>query len=195
VKLVAFLRAINVGGHTVSMDVLRKEFAALGLKDVDTFIASGNVIFTAPRAKLPPLERRIEARLRGALGYEVRTFLGTEAEVAAVAGYKPFADAQMRSAYAVNVAFMAGPLLPPAVKRIMAMRKPVDDFHVNGRELYWLCRTRQSESRFTNTRFEKTTATAATFRGLPTIVKLATKYSWSVASTECASTSRRGAAR
>jgi uncharacterized protein (DUF1697 family) len=180
VKLVAFLRAINVGGHTVTMDVLRKEFAALGFADVETFIASGNVIFTAPRARVATLERRIEARLRGALGYQVRTFLRTEAEVAAIARYKPFTDAQMRSAYAVNVAFLTGPLLPAAVDTIMAMRSQVDDFHVNGRELYWLCRTRQSESRFTNTRFEKTTATAATFRGLPTIVKLANKYSWSV---------------
>ena len=45
-RLIAFLRAINVGGHTVTMMKLRKEFEALGLQDVETFIASGNVIFT-----------------------------------------------------------------------------------------------------------------------------------------------------
>ncbi|MBA3354552.1 MAG: DUF1697 domain-containing protein [Pyrinomonadaceae bacterium] len=44
-KYVAFLRAINVGGHIVKMDHLRQLFEALGFSNVDTFITSGNVIF------------------------------------------------------------------------------------------------------------------------------------------------------
>ena len=164
-KLVAFLRAINVGGHTVSMDTLRREFEAIGLKDVETFIASGNVVFTAPPGKATALERKIEKRLHDSLGYEVRTFIRTEAEVAAIAGYKPFEEAQLRSAQAVNVAFLGHPLEPAAVKLLMAMRTPIDDFHVNGREMYWLCRKKQSESTFSNARFEKALGGRATFRG------------------------------
>jgi len=178
-KLVAFLRAINVGGHTVSMDTLRREFEAIGLKAVGTFMASGNVVFTAPPGKATALERKIEKRLHDSLGYEVRTFIRTEAEVAAIAGYKPFEEAQLRSAQAVNVAFLGDPLEPAAVKLLMAMRTPIDDFHVNGREMYWLCRKKQSESTFSNARFEKALGGRATFRGVKTIVKLAAKYSWS----------------
>jgi len=44
-RYVALLRAINVGGRTVKMDVLRKHFARMGFANVETFIASGNVIF------------------------------------------------------------------------------------------------------------------------------------------------------
>ena len=44
-KYVALLRAINVGGHTVKMDHLRSLFEAIGFSNVETFIASGNVIF------------------------------------------------------------------------------------------------------------------------------------------------------
>ena len=177
-KLVAFLRAINVGGHTVSMAALRTEFEALGFKDVETFIASGNVIFTAPAGSRAALERKIESHLQAALGYEVKTFLRTESEVAAIAAYRPFSDARVRAAQALNVAFLADPLAPEAVKMLTAMRTPIDDFHVNGREMYWLCRKRQSDSRFTNVRFEKAVGGKATFRGLKTIVKLAAKYSW-----------------
>src|SRR5207344_913474 len=103
-KLVAFLRAINVGGHTVGMAALRAEFEALGLKDVETFIASGNVIFTAPPENRAALEQKIERHLHGALGYEVKTFVRTELEVAAVAVYKPFSDARVRAAQTLNVA-------------------------------------------------------------------------------------------
>ena len=41
-RYIAFLRAINVGGHTVKMDQLRALFEELGLSNVETFIASGN---------------------------------------------------------------------------------------------------------------------------------------------------------
>jgi uncharacterized protein (DUF1697 family) len=44
-KYVAFLRAINVGGHTVKMDHLRRLFEALGFTNVETFIASSDVVF------------------------------------------------------------------------------------------------------------------------------------------------------
>ena len=61
-KYDAFLRAINVGGHVVKMEMLRAYFEALGLSKVETFIASGNVIFES-RAKLESLQARIEARV------------------------------------------------------------------------------------------------------------------------------------
>src|SRR4051812_29802226 len=93
-RLIAFLRAINVGGHNVTMAQLRKEFEALGLKEVETFIASGNVIFTSRATDLRALERKIEAQLQRALGYEVATFVRTCSEVAALAEYRPFPAAQ-----------------------------------------------------------------------------------------------------
>ena len=68
---VAFLRAINVGGRVVRMDVLKREFTALGFANVETFIASGNVMFSTRGTDRSKLTRRIEERLRGALGYEV----------------------------------------------------------------------------------------------------------------------------
>ena len=52
IRYVAFLRAINVGGHIVKMDALKKSFVRLGFDDVDTFIASGNVLFSS-RSKDP----------------------------------------------------------------------------------------------------------------------------------------------
>ena len=46
-RYIAFLRAVNVGGRIVKMDELREHFAAAGFSDVETFIASGNVIFSS----------------------------------------------------------------------------------------------------------------------------------------------------
>ena len=176
-RVVAFLRAINVGGHTVTMETLRRHFAALGFTGVETFIASGNVIFTPSGRDEGALQRKIEARLVNALGYEVRTFLRTVAEVAGVARYSPFTRAQIASAHAFNVVFLAESPSSLAKKALMAHRTDVDDFHVNGRDVYWLCQVRQSESPFaTKVGFEKVLKLPGTGRGMKTVTKLAAKY-------------------
>ena len=60
-RYVAFLRAINVGGHTVKMDQLRRLFERLGFSKVETFIASGNVIFESASRSAKALEKNTEA--------------------------------------------------------------------------------------------------------------------------------------
>jgi uncharacterized protein (DUF1697 family) len=176
-RFIAFLRAINVGGHNVTMEKLRREFESLGCQEVETFIASGNVIFTSPLKKMSVLEQRIEGQLHQALGYEVKVFIRTEPEVASLARYKPFKESQLKSAMALNVAFLSGPIGDEAKEAVMAMKTEIDEFHVHGREVYWLCRTRQSDSKFSNTRFEKILNARATWRNLNTVVRLAAKYS------------------
>jgi uncharacterized protein (DUF1697 family) len=174
-RLVAFLRAINVGGHTVAMGRLRGLFEGLGFDDVETFIASGNVVFTSPQRDNGALERTIESRLENTLGYEVATFIRTVPEVLAIAGHKAFPDARVRAAGAYCVGFMARPLDPTAKKALAALKTEIDDFHVNGREVYWLCKLRQSESTFSNVVFEKAVKARVTFRGANTVARIAAK--------------------
>lgn len=172
----AFLRAINVGGHVVTMAALRKHFEALGLTDVETFIASGNVIFTTPARVPTTLPRRIETRLHRALGYEVHTFLRSETEVAAIVRYRPFPSGEIEAARAFSVGLLAAPLTADMRKATMALRTDIDDFHLHGREIYWLCRKGQSESNFNNNRFEKAIQGRATFRSMTTMTRLVARY-------------------
>ncbi len=172
----AFLRAINVGGHTVTMDTLRGHFEDVGARDVETFIASGNVIFTSRSAGAAALEERIEKHLLKALGYEVKTFLRTDVELASVAAYKPFTAARLAAAPTLSVGFVAKPLDKAAIAALMALKTSNDDFHVHGREVYWSCVTGQGESSFSNTVFERKVRLSVTFRGVKTVAKLAAKY-------------------
>ncbi len=175
-RLIAFLRAINVGGHTVTMDALRGHFQALGLKGVESFIASGNVIFTAPAKDLQTLEQQIEERLEKKLGFEVKTFIRTDAEVAAIANHQGYPAARVKAAGAYCIGFLAQPLGAAGTRTLMTLKSGDDDFQVQGREVYWLCKTRQSESAFSNAVFERALKLSATWRGANTVVKLAAKY-------------------
>jgi uncharacterized protein (DUF1697 family) len=173
-RYIAFLRAINVGGHVVKMDVLRGLFESLGFLTVETFIASGNVLFETNLNS--NLEKKIESKLRAALGYDVATFIRTDAELQVIANYKAFAQSQLDAATAFNVAFLKESLDDNSNQKVMSLRTDIDDFHVHGRELYWLCQKKQSDSTFSNAVLEKTLGRPSTIRGVNTIQKIVAKY-------------------
>jgi uncharacterized protein (DUF1697 family) len=176
-RYIAFLRAINVGGHnTVPMDFLRRLFESLGFAHVETFIASGNIVFETASKNAQALELEIESGLRAALGYEVVAFLRTGAELAAIASYKPFSPADLDGAVALNIAFFSDRLDDKASQKLMALRTDIDDFHTHGREVYWLCRKKQSGSKISNVVLEKALGQRSTLRGANTVKKLAAKY-------------------
>jgi len=175
-RFIAFLRAINVGGHTVKMERLRKEFEALGLKDVETFIASGNVLFTSPSKSGPALEKKIEKHLEAALGYEVATFVRTAAEVCQAAAHEPFSAAVMKAPYHnLYVSFLRDAPAASARRAVEALRSSNHEFHINARELYWLSRVPFSESKIGGALLEKTLGGPATMRSVTTVRKLAAK--------------------
>lgn len=158
------------------MAELRRVFEGLGFKEVETFIASGNVVFLSDASDLRRLELAIEDRLRGALGYEVSTFIRTEKELADIAKHEPFKNSHLKDATALNVGFLVEPPSATAKKLITAFKSEIDDFQVRAREVYWLSQTKQSDSKFNNVRFEKALNARATWRGINTIRRLAVKY-------------------
>jgi uncharacterized protein (DUF1697 family) len=177
-KYVALLRAINVGGHTVKMDHLRSLFEALGLANVETFIASGNVIFDSKAGNSKTLEGKIEKHLLETLGYEVKTFVRAIPELKAVAAYKPFSDSELKDCHALYIGFIAGHPGDQAKQKLLSCCSEIDDLHVQGREIYWLSRAKiMSDSKFSGAVLEKILGMPATFRNSTTIRKIAAKYS------------------
>jgi uncharacterized protein (DUF1697 family) len=176
-RYIAFLRAINVGGHNVKMDQLRALFEALGLASVETFIASGNVIFEAPAKDIQALERQAERHLEAALGYAVATFIRSAAELAAIARCQPFAAAEPAAeTSSLYVAFLPAAPSSVAEQKLLAYRTEIDDFHIHEREVYWLCRKKISESTFSGALLEKAIGMPATMRNITTVKRLAAKY-------------------
>ena len=176
-RYIAFLRAINVGGHNVKMDALLKLFQALEFSNVETFIASGNVIFETRVADAPAVERQIEQHLHATLGYKVPTILRTPSQLARIASYQPFPpDLLSVEGSSLYIAFLQATPDPSLEQRLAALRTPVDEFHLHGREIYWFCLTRLSESLVSGPQFEKTIGAPSTLRNSTTVQKLAAKY-------------------
>ena len=173
-RYVAFLRAINVGGHVVKMDRLRMLFEQLGLKNVETVIASGNVLFDSSAATPAALENRIERQLEKELGYAVATFVRTPSEIEAVTTYEPFPE-KASDGCTLSVAFLRSDPGADVADRLHAMKTDTDDLHLHRRELYWLCRGRISDSKVWRPPLEKVVAGPGTMRNLTTVRKLAAR--------------------
>jgi len=77
---------------------------------------------------------------------------------------------------ALNVGFLADTLDDSAKQKLMSLRTEIDDFHVHRREIYWLCKKKQSESKVSNVAIEKSLGVKSTLRGVNTVNKLAEKY-------------------
>ncbi len=181
-RLVAFLRAINVGGHVITMDRLRQIVEGAGLAGVATYIASGNVLFDAPRGLkvFAPLERKIAAALHKGLGYEVATFIRTAGEVSEAAAKVPFTKREVEGFAALSVAFLAAPLGVSQKKALAGLVTEVDQLKPQGREIYWGCRVKQSDSKFSNAVLERKLGVEATFRSIKTVRAVAERLARSV---------------
>ena len=172
-RYVAFLRAINVGGRTVRMEALRRAFEGWGASGVETFIASGNIVFETTRRNVASLELAIEAHLLDALGFPVATFVRTIPELAGIAAHQPFPAARLLPESRVFVGFMK---TAPSVDAVAALRTDLDDFAVRNRELYWLRRSQLMQSIASGSNAEKVLATPITVRNVNTVQRLAAKY-------------------
>jgi uncharacterized protein (DUF1697 family) len=172
---IAFLRAVNVGGRVVKMDALRALISTLKVSNVETFIASGNLLFEAPAKSDKKIEDEIEKLLQKKLGYEVATFVRTHDEMAAIQQHRAFSDKVLKDALDLQVGFLKEPLTKDADVALTKLDIGTDEFHVHGRELYWLIRTKISESKVSNVKIEKAIGSPITFRNLNTVAKLTAK--------------------
>jgi uncharacterized protein (DUF1697 family) len=145
-RYIAFLRGINLGKRRLPMSQLKALFEELGFNEVETFIASGNVLFSSKARNTSQLEARIARHLEASLGYEVDTFVRTTEEVARIGRAKIFPE-DGQDGITIHVGFFQQKLAPEVARKLAAVRTDKDEFRVIDREYYWLCRTRTSESK------------------------------------------------
>jgi len=135
----AFLRGMNVGGHRISNDELRARFEELGLRDVGTFRASGNVIFTVDAEPEDKLAAHIEAGLEASLGYAVPVFLRSASEIGTIAAHRPFAQPLIDASKGkLQVVLLSAAPGAGARKQVLAMASDEDMLAFGERELHWL---------------------------------------------------------
>lgn len=173
---VAFLRGMNLGNRRLKNPELRSAFEALGLADVATFRASGNVVFESEEKDEARLSEAIEAGLGAALGYEVPVYLRSGAEVVAIAAQEPFEAREVAASKGkLQVTFLAKKPGAKARKVALAHATEEDRLAMIGRELYWLPSGGISESDL-DVRAIEAALGPGTTRTMGTVAQIAAKH-------------------
>lgn len=170
--IVSLLRGVNVGGHRIQMDALRSLYEALGLQHVETFIQSGNVIFTTKARDLPALAKRLEEAIEKSSGFRCDVILRDTAGMRDALARNPFADRPDINPAKILITFLAGDPDPEGSARVRAMDIAPEELYIDGREVYVYFPNGMARPKLSWPLVGKCLKTAATGRNLNTVRKL-----------------------
>ncbi len=135
--IVSLFRGINVGGHqSVRMDALKELHESLGFQDVETYIQSGNVVFTSHDTDLAQLPRHIEEAFAQKFGFQVNVMVRTADEFLAMIENNPFQNQPMKESKWVVVMFLASLPVSTAQDDIQKAYTGPQELHFISQEVY-----------------------------------------------------------
>lgn len=172
---VALIRGINVANTQISMERLRKLCAACGFEDVQTYIQSGNVVFSSGESAAACGDR-LAARLQRELGKPIGVLIRSARELADVVGKNPFLkekDVKEKDVETarLHVAFLAEKPKADRMKALSAADWGRDRFRYTGKDLYLHCPDGFGRSKLATT-FERMLGVGGTVRNWNTVSKL-----------------------
>lgn len=126
-QYVALLRGINVGGNNkIKMTDLKDCFEAAGFTDVVTYIQSGNVIFTGPRASEASIAEKLEQTLSKTFSYGAKVVIVTKDTLRQVVNKAPRGFGTKPKDFRYYVIFIKKPLTASEALQAIPLREEVD---------------------------------------------------------------------
>src|SRR5260370_34028543 len=135
--IISMLRSVNVGGHNkIKMEALRALYESLKLRDAQTYVQSGNVIFRTDERDMARLAKRIEDGIERKFGFRPDVILRTAAEMKDVIARNPFAKRRGIEPGKLLVSFLASDPGEEGREKIRQMKCEPEEMQVEGRENY-----------------------------------------------------------
>jgi len=171
--VVSLLRGINVvGNNKIKMDELRALYESLGLRDVQTYIQSGNVVFRTQARGAAKLSQRLEDAVEENFGFRPRVIVRTLPELRDVIARNPFAKRGGLDPAKLLVFFLADLPSREACDKTLAINVGPEELRMSHNELFIYFPMGQGQSKLAMGRVEKALGTAATGRNWNTVTKL-----------------------
>jgi len=171
--IISMLRAVNVGGHNkIKMDALRALYQSLKLRDAQTYVQSGNVVFRTEERDLALLTKRIQNGIERSFRCRPDVILRTAAELRDVIARNPFAKRRGIEPNKLLVTFL--PADPGAEARSQTLKIKCDpeELHISGRELYIYFPNGMGRTKLSVAALERTLKIPGTGRNWNSVVKL-----------------------
>ena len=170
-RMVALLRAVNVGGRKLPMAELRALCAELGWSDIATYIQSGNLVFTAP-GKADEIEAMLEKAIEKEFGLDVPVIIRSKADWAKYPGLNPFPKAAKDAPAKLHLLLSKKPPAKGAAEAIQARAKAGEQVKQDGDGLWIHYPEGAGASKLTPSLIDRAIGSSATARNYNTVLKL-----------------------
>ncbi|MFE9078260.1 DUF1697 domain-containing protein [Bacillus mobilis] len=167
---IALLRGINVGGHKViKMAYLKQMFESIGLKQVKTYIQSGNIVFESEK-DIGFLNKRIQSEINNVFDFDVPVMLRTRDEFINTIKRCPYEVDSLLEGESIHVAFLANELSEKEIDQLLMQKNETEDCFIHEKVVYLFFKNSIRNSKLMN-QFQKL-QTPATIRNWRTVNKL-----------------------
>ncbi len=167
---IALLRGINVGGHKViKMADLKRVFESIGLKQVKTYIQSGNIVFESEEG-INFLKDRIQSEIKKEFDFDVPVMLRTHDEFINIIKQCPYEVHSLLEGESVHIAFLANVLSEEESSQLLTFKSELEDCYIDEKVVYLFFKNSIRNSKLMN-QFQKL-HTPATVRNWRTVNKL-----------------------
>jgi uncharacterized protein (DUF1697 family) len=173
-KFVSFLRGVNMTGHnSIKMTDLADLYRELGFKDAETYIQSGNVLFSSDgRLNEAEIGLKIEKGILDRFNYNVPVMLRTSQELTDLFISNPFLEEPRFDPSKMAVIFLHDEPSDDQLKKVANVDYPPDKFKITGREIYIYCPNGFGKTKIYTNFFEKKMKVSGTGRNWKTITTL-----------------------
>ncbi len=171
--MISMLRGVNLGAHNrIKMDALRALYESLGLRDPQTYIQSGNVVFRTDRRDLLALATRIEDAIERGFGFRPAVILRTSSELRKAIAKNPFSKRRGIEPSRLLVTFLASHPDAEARERVLALETGPEELRIDGREVYIYFPNGMARPKLSWVAIEKMLKTSGTGRNWNSVIKL-----------------------
>ncbi|MBI4291068.1 MAG: DUF1697 domain-containing protein [Betaproteobacteria bacterium] len=170
---VALLRGINVSGRNmIRMADLQQSFAALKLDNVQTYLQSGNVLFSTGRTDAAALAATIKDRIADDLGHNVEVRVLTAKELANIASSNPLWPRLGADEKLFHGTFLFRRISQTAFRNLKLPAQGGEQAVLVGQTILLFCPHRYGKTKLNNGFFEKALSIHATTRNWRTVLAL-----------------------
>ncbi|WML44197.1 DUF1697 domain-containing protein [Neobacillus sp. PS3-40] len=137
---IALLRGINVGGHNkIKMAELKQLFETLGVKNVQTYIQSGNVLFESEE-EADTLCHRIETEIQKVFGFSITVVIRTALELEQIIKNCPYPTDNLAEGQSLHLAFLAKLPSQERIDHLLTFKSEMDECQLVGKQVYLFLR-------------------------------------------------------
>jgi len=169
---ISILRGINVSGQKlIKMVDLVKHFESLGMKQVRTYIQSGNIIFQSSDSAPGKIALKIEKKIKKEYGFDVPVIVKSAKDIEKTLNNNPFLK-RGESSNQLYVTFLSDVPKRELVNSINAKQYLPEEFTWNKDRIYFFSPHGYGNAKMNNNFFENKLKLKATTRNWKTVIKL-----------------------